>query len=200
MKLLPSAPQSVEENLALDEILLQQGEEVLRFWESDRPVVVVGRSGRIEDQVRVEACAADGVNILRRSSGGGAVVLAPGCLNYSLVFSFDLRPTWREVRRSFCEILKKIAIALDAEVCEPSDLACDGRKISGNAQRRTNASLLHHGTVLYAFDSELAERYLHPPQRQPAYRMGRSHREFLGRVSHSRETVCKRIAKQWNRE
>src|SRR5262249_7263111 len=63
--------------------------EVLHFWEITRPVVVVGRSGKIAEEVHIEACKADGVEVVRRNSGGGAVVLAPGCLNYSLVVSLD---------------------------------------------------------------------------------------------------------------
>src|SRR5437899_2430358 len=86
-------------NLALDEFLLGQNQEVLRFWECARPVVVAGRSGVIEEQVRLAACAADGVDVQRRCSGGGAVVLGPGCLNYSLVCSLERRPRWRDVRR-----------------------------------------------------------------------------------------------------
>src|SRR6267142_3791746 len=124
-------------NLALDEFLLDQNQEVLRFWECARPVVVAGRSGVIEEQVRVEACAADGVDVLRRCSGGGAVVLGPGCLNYSLVFSLEVRPEWRDVRRSFCDILNRMAQALGAAVCGQSDLVWQGRKVSGNSQRRT---------------------------------------------------------------
>ena len=42
-------------------------------------------------------------------SGGGAVSLGPGCLNYSLIFSLERRPAWRDVRRSVREILSRMA-------------------------------------------------------------------------------------------
>ena len=184
-------------NLALDEFLLYQNEEVLRFWECARPVVVAGRSGLIEEQVRVEACAADGVDVLRRCSGGGAVVLGPGCLNYSLVFSFERRPRWRDVRRSIREILGRMSRALGAEICDPSDLACAGRKVSGNSQRRTASAVLHHGTLLYDFDAELASRYLLEPKRQPAYRRGRTHAQFLGNLPLSAPEIEQRVAEAW---
>src|SRR5438552_8967050 len=114
VRLLTVSPESAAENLALDEFLLEQEEETLRFWECTRPVVVLGRSGRIEEQVRVEACEADGVEVLRRCSGGGAVVLGPGCLNFSLVFSLEQRPEWRDLRRSFHDILSRMANTLGA--------------------------------------------------------------------------------------
>lgn len=60
-----------------------------------------------------------------------------------------------------------------------SDLALDGRKVSGNAQRRSSAAVLHHGTVLYEFNVGRVGRYLRRPQKEPAYRAGRGHEEFL---------------------
>jgi lipoate-protein ligase A len=76
------------ENLACDEALLdlceRDGVEVLRFWESHEPFVVVGYGNRVESEVNVKECERRGVPILRRCSGGGTVVQGPGCLNYSL--------------------------------------------------------------------------------------------------------------------
>jgi lipoate-protein ligase A len=63
-----------EENLALDEALLVAAEagggEVLRVWEWPRPAVVLGSGGKLTEEVDVSACRADGVPVLRRSSGG----------------------------------------------------------------------------------------------------------------------------------
>jgi lipoate---protein ligase len=185
------------ENLALDELSLDQQRECLRFWECSQPVVVVGRGGRIEEQVCVEACAADGIDILRRSSGGGAVVLGRGCLNYSLVFSLERRPRWRNVRQSVREILSRMTDALGAEICDPSDLAWQGKKVSGNSQRRTASVLLHHGTLLYDFDPELASRYLLEPKRQPEYRSGRTHAQFLGNLPFSAQDIQNRVVQAW---
>jgi len=167
------------------------------FWESAQPVVVLGRGGRIEEQVNQPACAADNVAILRRCSGGGAVVLAPGCLNYTLLFSLEAHPHLRNVARSFREILAPIAAALGAEIQGQSDLVYRGRKVSGNAQRRTASTLLHHGTLLYRFDPELAARYLLEPARQPEYRRRRPHREFLGNLPYSASEIQQRVAEIW---
>ena len=197
VRLLTISPESAAENLELDESLLGRTEEVLRFWESARPVVVIGRAGRIEDQVRAEACRADSVEILRRGSGGGAVLLGPGCLNYSLAFSLDAKPGWRNVGRSFREILSRMADALGAGICGQSDLIWQGRKVSGNSQRRTPDRLLQHGTLLYSFDAGLAARYLLEPTRQPEYRRGRPHTDFLGNLPHSALEIQRRVADIW---
>jgi lipoate-protein ligase A len=60
-----------------------------------------------------------------------------------------------------------------------SDLAIGDKKISGNAQRRRKRFILHHGTLLYAIDPELMERYLIEPSDRPQYRGGRTHRGFI---------------------
>src|SRR5262245_30327286 len=172
-----------EDNLALDEALLLQAEsgqagEALRLWEWPRPAVVLGSACKLADDVDEAACAADGVHLLRRSSGGGTVLLGPGCLLYSLVLRFDRDPALVEVRPSYRYVLGAVLDALGlpgAEQAGVSDLAIGGRKFSGNAQQRKRHHLLHHGTLLYAFDPALVGRYLKMPPRQPEYRAGRPH-------------------------
>src|SRR5207248_4591650 len=85
---------TLNENLAVDEALLLvaeagRGGEALRVWEWPRPAVVLGAGGRIADDVDVTACERDGVSLARRSSGGGTVLLGPGCLLYSVVLRYD---------------------------------------------------------------------------------------------------------------
>jgi lipoate-protein ligase A len=177
-------------DLALDAALFRAlesaaGPEALRVWESPVPVVVLGRSGAIARDVEADACAADGVAIVRRDSGGGAVVLGPGCLNYSLVLSLERRPQLRDVRASYRQILEWLVRALAVPglaIQGGSDLSMGGRKVSGNAQRRGARALLHHGTLLYAFDARAAQRYLKEPLRRPDYRGDRRHAEFLGNL------------------
>jgi len=198
MRLLPSSEGTVQQQLETDLALLRAGEEGLRFWEpSQETAVVLGRGNRVEEWADVNACRSDGVPILRRESGGGAVVLSPGCLNYSLVFSLEQRPAWRDVKRSFSDILQCIAGALQLEFREPCDLAWQNRKVSGSAQRRTPAALLHHGTFLYNFDPAMAERYLLQPKRQPPYRKGRSHAGFLTNMPLPPDEIRRRITAVW---
>ena len=78
---------SPEENLAFDDMLLAEAEETIRFWESSTPFLVLGRSGRADQEVNLAACEADGIPVLRRSSGGGTILQAPGCLNFALILS-----------------------------------------------------------------------------------------------------------------
>lgn len=160
-------------------------EHLFRIWDVQEPVVVAGRSNRLEDWVHLDACRRDGVPVLRRFSGGGAVVLGPGSLNYAVAISLVSRPELADVGASLCFVLQHVVAAFELEglvIVAPSDLALDGLKVSGNAQRRGRRAMLQHGTILYDFDSALAGRYLAPPPREPAYRRHRNHETFMGNV------------------
>ena len=118
MRLLDLTLLTPEENLALDEALLDEAEyggaplETLRFWESPRPAVVVGRSSRIDLEVRRDSCEKSNVPILRRTSGGLAVVAGPGCLMYAVVLSYELRPELKTLDRAHRFVLNVIAESL----------------------------------------------------------------------------------------
>jgi lipoate-protein ligase A len=193
------------EQLARDWALFQSVEtgasgDLCRCWHAPRPIVVVGRHSRISDDVIQEACLRDDVRVLRRFSGGGAVVLGRGCLNYAVALSLDSRPELSDVAVSFQFILGRIVAALGVSglsIAGGSDLVLAGRKVSGNGQRRGRRALVHHGTLLYDFDPGLATRYLKEPVRQPAYRANRCHDEFIGNLPLSAETIRARLKTAW---
>jgi lipoate-protein ligase A len=196
---LPSLP----ENLALDEVLLLDAEagvggEILRLWEWPRPAVVLGAGGQIADDVDTAACERDNVPLARRSSGGGTVLLGPGCLLYTLILSYDRTAELRDIRKSYPWILGRLITALpNVAVTGPSDLAIDGRKVGGSAQQRKREFLLHHGTLMYDFDLPLIGRYLREPPRQPDYRGRRPHGEFVTNLEIDGATLRTRLAAAW---
>ncbi len=185
------------DNLAFDEQLLEEGWQGLRIWESPVHCVVVSRTPCAEPQVNIAACEQAGIEIIQRSSGGGAVLLGPGCLNYSLLLSLDEHPALIDVGHSYPLLLGSVAAALDIPglTVEESDIAWNGRKVSGNAQRRTRGRLLHHGTLLYGLDIDLVEALLPEPTRRPAYRGARTHRDFLGALPLSPGEIKSRLAR-----
>lgn len=221
------------ENLALDEALLDWAEtdgstaEFLRIWESPYPMVVVGRSSRVEQEVHVEVCQERGIPVLRRSSGGAAIVAGPGCLMFAVVLSHELRPQLRDIRRAHCEILGQLAEALRPELTplgrsiaqagtsdlviklgagnrEQGDASCSPlvendsvRKFSGNSLRAKRTHLLYHGTLLYDFDLALVEICLKQPPRQPDYREARAHRDFVTNLPLSRGALIEAIDAAW---
>jgi lipoate-protein ligase A len=118
------------------------------------------------------------VPLARRSSGGGTVLLGSGCLLYTVVLRYDRAAELRDIRKSYGWILNRFT-ALGVTVEGGSDLVAGGKKVGGSAQQRKRDHLLHHGTLLYAFDLALIPRYLREPPRQPDYRGRRPHVAFL---------------------
>ena len=178
-------------NLALDEALLELCEanpavEVLRFWEPRDYFVVLGYANRAEREANLAACAKAGICVYRRCSGGGTVLQGPGCLNYSLVLhTAGGSQHLYGVAEARSQIMSRHQQALAAmlgrpvEVAGISDLALDGRKFSGNAQRHKREALIFHGTFLLGFDIAMMDLALPMPTYQPDYRQRRSHGQFV---------------------
>lgn len=194
-------------NLAADEWLLNQAEAgargpTLRFWESPAYFVALGYTNRADTEADIAACAAEGVPILRRVSGGGTVVQGAGCLNYALVHpiapgeTLNVEATNKLVmetqRAAFDTLLGERVV-----IAGHTDLATGDLKFSGNAQRRKARHFLFHGTILLDFDLELVQRLLRPPSKEPDYRARRSHRDFIRNLPVARAHVKAALCAAW---
>ena len=201
-----SAP-TPQENLAWDEALLENAEsgksgEVLRFWESPSYFVALGYTNKIALEADEQACQTRKIPILRRATGGGTVVQGPGCLNYALVGripdgkSLDVGATNDLVMQTTRDALQTL-ISQKIEISGHTDLALNGRKFSGNAQKRKRGFFLFHGSFLLDFDLELVQFLLKTPPKMPEYRASRSHRDFICNLPISRQNVKFALQKAW---
>ena len=139
-------------NLAVEEYLLKHtDEEYILLWQNE-PTVVIGKNQNAFAEVNLEYTEKNGIHIVRRITGGGAVYHDLGNLNYSYIakkegsdidFEFFSRPV--------IDALNEMGVS--AKLSGRNDILIDEKKISGNAQTVFNNRVLHHGTLL--FDSEL---------------------------------------------
>lgn len=208
MKILDLSFERPEENLACDEALLELCEEgveaeILRFWESARPFVVLGYSNRPESEADLGFCRSNGIPVLRRASGGGTVLQGPGCLNYSLVLKID--PSYhKSISETNRAVMTRNRLAIqtllnkEVTVEGHTDLAVGGLKFSGNAQRRKRTHLLFHGTMLLNFDVALMAKALLFPPLPPGYRGRRAHEDFVTNLGLSSEAVKEALAREWD--
>ena len=208
MKLLDLTLESPEENLALDEALLDEAEnsstgaQWLRFWEPSTTIVVIGRASRQNREVNLDRCQAEQVPILRRCSGGAAIVTGKGCLMYSLVLQLHDQPQLRIPEEAHRFVLQQVATAL-APLGEPvehqgtSDLVVAGRKFSGNSLRCKRNHILYHGTLLYDFPLQQISAFLQMPPRQPDYRQQRSHEDFVMNLKTGADQLRQLLIEQW---
>jgi lipoate-protein ligase A len=202
---------SPQENLACDEALLDLAEqvgngEVLRIWEPAQYFVVVGYGNEISKEVDAASCKQNNIPILRRCTGGGTVLQGPGVLNYSLILQVEAAEALGSIAGANRYIMERHRSALGdllgspVEVCGHTDLAIGGLKFSGNAQRRKKRWLLFHGSFLLDLDLGLIQKVLPMPSKQPDYRRGRRHSEFLMNLKVEVGTMKEALLKVWEAE
>jgi lipoate-protein ligase A len=203
------------ENLACDEALLDESEaeadlEILRLWEPADEFVVLGYGNHVDTEVNRAACAARGIPIFRRCSGGGTVLQGPGCLNYSVILRIDDGGPLHSITTANRFIMERNRAAIESllvgptgparrvEVSGHTDLSINGLKFAGNAQRRRKRFLLFHGTLLLNLDLAFIETVLPMPSRQPDYRRNRRHRDFLTNLHLPLPAVKSALQQAWS--
>jgi lipoate-protein ligase A len=180
------------DHLALDEALLLEADagsssEALRLWEFSRHVVVAGRSTRVDEEIDRSFCQTRAIPVLRRCSGGAAVIGGPGCLMYSMVLSLQGRAALHRIDVAHQYVMQLVHSAVGKQLPEATlqgtcDLTWKNRKCSGNSLRIARRHLLYHGTLLYDFEIPLIGKSLKDAPRQPEYRSGRDHESFVTNV------------------
>jgi len=186
-RFIDSGPNSGAFNMAEDEKLLDQAVTeaagpVLRFYTWDPPAVSLGRFQIMETAVRVDSCKRLGIDIVRRITGGRAV-LHNQELTYSVVartddslFPNEVLGTYRVIAAGLLAGLGNLGIhaemvsrsnrhaALVKKAAkDPScfsspswyEILVKGKKIIGSAQRRVPGAFLQHGSILIGYDPEL---------------------------------------------
>ena len=185
LEIVVSPLRSVAENLAIDEEMTRgaasDGRLTLRLWWGGSTTVVVGSSEKPEEVADLGACRRLGVEVIRRSTGGGTVLQTRDVLNYSLTGPAQGMPNMKTLFALGARLLIGALARLEVEGTPRgiSDVAVGDRKISGNAMAKRWGGLLLHGTLLLDLDLEMVDACLLHPPREPDYRGRRSHREFL---------------------
>ncbi len=195
-----------EENLAIDDALLEvvdshQMESTLRLWSFPQTVVVLGRGSQYHVEARVDQCERFSVPILRRSSGGAAIVAGPGCLLYSLVLRYDEYPQFKDraLDRLHQWVMQQLVAACQSLGIAASwqgtcDVTLGDCKVSGNSVRIGRQAVLYHGTFLCGMPLQWLSDFLGTPPRQPEYRQARGHDSFVCNLPVSANQLAAAIA------
>ena len=151
-----------------------------------KPAAVLGRSGRPEVELDVEAVMRSGVDIFRRKGGGCAVLLDSGTVVVSIAEALPGLGDVNKILLGYCRGLvdSLLAIGIAGITLEGiSDLAFGGRKVAGTCLYRSKNIALFSACILVDADIPLMELCLRHPPREPAYRRGRNHGEFVATLS-----------------
>ncbi|WP_372629911.1 lipoate--protein ligase [Cohnella sp.] len=142
-------------NLALEEYILRSlpdTDDYLLFYINE-PSIIIGKNQNTVEEINAEYVEQNGIHVVRRLSGGGAVYHDLGNLNFSFIMKDDGQSfhNFKKFTEPVVRALHKLGI--EAELTGRNDLQVGERKISGNAQFSTRGKMFSHGTLL--FDSEI---------------------------------------------
>jgi lipoate---protein ligase len=145
-------------NLALEEYCVRnlnfEKENYLLFYINE-PSIIIGKHQCTLEEINYEYVKANGIHVVRRISGGGAVYHDKGNLNFSFLSKHadDSIHNFEKFTRPVRDAL--IELGVNAEMTGRNDIVVEGRKISGNAQFTNMKAMFSHGTLL--FDSHLED-------------------------------------------
>ncbi|MFC3126035.1 biotin/lipoate A/B protein ligase family protein [Pseudoroseomonas globiformis] len=163
-QIIEAPPLSPAMHLAVDEVLAQNVARglrapTLRFWEWDRPAIIIGAFQSLRNEVDLDAAAAHGVDVVRRVTGGGAMFVEPGsAVTYSLYAPAELVQDMGFAESyAFLDswvLQALVSLGIDAFHKPLNDISSSKGKIGGAAQKRyPGGAVLHHVTMAYDMDA-----------------------------------------------
>lgn len=152
-------------NLGLDEYFLDtlNPQDMLLYFYINANAVIIGQGQNPWAECRLSDMERDGVQLVRRITGGGAVFHDTGNLNFSFITGAERY----DVERQLGMILRAVrALGIDCQFSGRNDLLAGGRKFSGNAFCSRGKLRQHHGTLLIRADMTRLQNYLNVDPRK----------------------------------
>jgi lipoate-protein ligase A len=157
IRILESGCNSGPWNMALDEVLMGSANydiPILRLYGWRPPAVSIGYFQSIDEEVDVKKCKQMGIDVIRRVTGGGAVLHES-----ELTYSFITKVYPKNIMESYKLICDPVVMCINklgfnAKFAPLNDITIDNKKVSGHAQTRKKNTLLQHGTILLDINVE----------------------------------------------
>jgi lipoate-protein ligase A len=165
-----------------DAFLFRESTVGYLIWQPEETVIVLGQSNSIDSALYTDAVAKDGLRVTKRPSGGETVILTPSTIAFTVAKRFPVMIPFKE----YFKIVNSVVVAGLEEIGVSrlgsngiSDITIGNRKILGSSMRKVNNKLVYHAVLNLGENPAIFGRYLSHPRREPAYRAGRSHSEFV---------------------
>ena len=142
-------------NLAIEEYILRnldmEKDSYLLFY-INQPSIIIGRNQNTIEEINTDYVEENGVIVVRRLSGGGAVYHDLGNLNFSFITKDD-GESFHNYKKFTQPVVDALAnLGVQAELSGRNDILAEGRKVSGNAQYATKGRMFSHGTLMFNLD------------------------------------------------
>ncbi len=158
MRIIDTGLLTGAENMAWDEALLTARShrgipDTLRYLRFSPPVALVGYHQAVAEEIRIDYCRQEGIEINRRVTGGGAIYFDQGQLGWELIASrksLGLGLTQEKITEAICRAaaLGLKTLGLEAGFRPRNDIEIEGRKISGTGAAFEGDVFLFQGTLL----------------------------------------------------
>ncbi len=148
--------------LAMEEFAARnmQDDEMFFMWQVE-PSVIFGYNQVVEDEVNIEYCKQNGIEMYRRKSGGGCVYADMSNVMLSYICNdANVESTFQHYMTLFTHALQQLGFP--AQCNEHNDIMIAGRKVSGNAIYHLPGKNIAHGTLLYNTNMEHMLRAITP--------------------------------------
>ena len=156
------------------------------IWQPDDIYIVLGRANSVEKALITDRVLSDSVKVLKRPSGGESVLLSPGMVVFSIKFTISNkeRPSdyFKLINTSLISRLNLLGIG-NIAYKGISDLSINNKKILGSSMYLKSNTLFYHAVINVNEDPSLISKYLTHPSKEPDYRGGRPHEEFVTSIN-----------------
>lgn len=168
----------------LPDISIKNGEpnQKIFVWQPDSTYIILGRSNKAEAALKTDLVLKDNIIVMQRPSGGETVILSPKMLVIAallpIIKGIASRDYFIKCNDVIIEALKNFGVK-NLSTKGISDISIGEKKILGSAIYRAQDSVFYHAVLNINEDINLISRYLNHPKREPDYRKGRNHNEFV---------------------
>lgn len=173
-------------NLAIEEYVLKnmdiEKDDYLLFY-INQPSIIIGKNQNTIEEINTDYVDENGIIVVRRLSGGGAVYHDLNNLNFSFLTKDDgdAFMNYRRFTKPVVDALKNLGV--DAELSGRNDILAEGKKVSGNAQFVTQGRMFSHGTLLFKTDIDAVVGSLKVKQDKIESKGIKSVRSRVGNIS-----------------
>lgn len=179
-------------NHALEEfLLLNMEEDVFILWKN-RPSILIGRNQNVITEINEEYVKKEGIEVVRRLSGGGSVFNDYGNINFTFINKkVDDNPLNTGFEKFALPVIEALnSLGARAVFTGRNDIVIDDKKISGNAQYFHKNKVLHHGTLLFSGNLEKLAKAL---KTKPLKYKGKGVKSVRSRVTNISEHLLKEM-------
>lgn len=151
------------------------------FWIPDKKYLILGASNSAEESLITENVNADNIQVYKRPSGGQSVLLSPKTLVISALLTdqnFSSKEIFRKTNSLIIAGLKYFSTETFS-LCGISDIAIGDKKILGSSMYHSKDKYFYHAVLNISESTDVISKYLKHPSKEPDYRRGRNHSDFI---------------------